>query len=87
MPAYAEPPEIVISTLDALGIGMLTFVIMVVPNHSNFGLHMFLLTGILLRSVDYLLAPLMAILADHDLKSRHKPTKFAKQIAGSTAVK
>jgi cellulose synthase/poly-beta-1,6-N-acetylglucosamine synthase-like glycosyltransferase len=71
----------------ALGIGMLTFAVVVISNYSNFGLHMLLMIGVLLRSIDYLVAPLMALLAEHDVRSRQKPTKFAKQIASSTAIK
>ncbi len=71
----------------ALGIGMLTFAVIVMSNYSNFGLHTLLIIGVVLRSVDYLVAPLMAILAEHDVRSRQKPTKFSKQVAGSTVIK
>jgi cellulose synthase/poly-beta-1,6-N-acetylglucosamine synthase-like glycosyltransferase len=70
----------------ALGIVMFTFAVTVISNYSHFGLHTLLIIGVLSRSIDYLVAPLMAILAEHDVRSRQKPTKFAKQIAGSTAT-
>lgn len=69
-----------------LGIGMLTFAVAIMSKYSSFGLHMLLIIGVLLRSIDYLVAPFMAILAEYDVRSRQKSTKFAKQIAGSTAI-
>ncbi|MBI4228350.1 MAG: glycosyltransferase [Deltaproteobacteria bacterium] len=71
----------------AVGIGMLTFAVAIISNYSHFGLHMLLMIGVLVRSIDYLVAPFMALLAEHDLRSRQKPTKFVKEIASSTAIK
>lgn len=71
----------------ALGIGMVIFAVTIISNYFDFRLHMLLMIGVLLRSIDYLVAPFMAVLAEHDVRSKQKPTKFAKQIAGNTAIK
>jgi Glycosyltransferases, probably involved in cell wall biogenesis len=66
--------ELMLGTAALLFVGV---ALLLTPQN---GLHTILLVGILFRSFDYLAAPGLALLAEHDLRSQHSLRKFDKRI-------
>ncbi len=67
----------------AIGLALVLFVTIALTFLPQSGLHLMLLIGILLRSLDYIAAPVMAILAENDVRSQQSQGKFVKKaVAG-----
>jgi cellulose synthase/poly-beta-1,6-N-acetylglucosamine synthase-like glycosyltransferase len=63
-----------------LGFATLLFAVVALSFFPYAGLHLMMLVGILLRSFDYLAAPVMALLAERDIRSQHSPTNLVKGV-------
>ncbi|MBI2486970.1 MAG: glycosyltransferase [Deltaproteobacteria bacterium] len=72
-----------VQTELSIGAAMLLFVGVALSFFPQTGLHLMLLIGILLRSLDYFAAPVMAILAENDVRAQQSQGKFVKKaVAG-----
>jgi hypothetical protein len=70
-----------------IGVAMLLFIGVTLSFFPQSGIHLMILIGILLRSFDYIAAPLMAILAERDIRTEQSATSLVKGMASGISAK
>lgn len=72
----------------ALGVAMILFAVVSLSIFPQVGIHLMLIIGILFRSLDYMAAPLLALLAEHDVRAHQSQGSFVnKAVVGGMSMK